>query len=400
MPEVQEIISTWLPRLDIGSQDRSLAILYLSITLLVAISSTRSRTTRTLLLWTLAQVIRLSAFLTYLAFEQPELQAIGVGLAVTAAVIELSALCRYLSERLYLERALILWISAGTLIIAAPLISEELPPLSENLLFSALVFVILPGSTMITLTNSTQARSTGFRILVLGFLIQVFLGAVLVTITSPITTPNMIAPATNWFSENARILFALALFLQISGFFIEIQRNLLSARRYRKRFDPQTGFLKPHAFNEEAKITIARCRRLGKPVSLMLVTVYQDPEKRSVHKTDGLLELAKIITSTMRQHDYCTKTDHGDYVILLPFSNSAGAQAAASRLLRSTQVAMMTREKPDPSFAIQISTVEIPSSHGEVDSAIEVARRALYESDPSVDIVPLTESSFRIAESQ
>ncbi|MCG5216313.1 GGDEF domain-containing protein [Streptosporangium sp. KLBMP 9127] len=116
-----------------------------------------------------------------------------------------------------------------------------------------------------------------------------------------------------------------------------LQRSLLHAQlQAAARTDPKTGLLNAAAWQREADTEIARARRTGDPLALLIIDI--DHFKR-VNDTYGhlagdhvLVEVAGVLRSQIREYDRVGRFGGEEFVVLLPGADMTEARRVAERL--------------------------------------------------------------------
>ncbi|MGE4294709.1 MAG: diguanylate cyclase [Campylobacterales bacterium] len=143
--------------------------------------------------------------------------------------------------------------------------------------------------------------------------------------------------------------------------------------------DPLTGLFNRQIFNELLRREIARAKRHGDPLSLLVLDI--DHFKR-VNDTfghlagDRVLEgLAKELTATLRTSDLLSRWGGEEFAVLLPHTDCEGARQAAEKLRQAVE----TCEFEGPGrITISIGAATWQTGE-EMDAFFDRADRALYE---------------------
>ncbi|MFC3225918.1 diguanylate cyclase [Marinibaculum pumilum] len=146
--------------------------------------------------------------------------------------------------------------------------------------------------------------------------------------------------------------------------------------------DPLTGLRNRRAFLELAEHEIARARRDGTNLSVLMIDI--DHFKR-VNDTYGhaagdevIRNIAQLIRSLSREADIVARFGGEEFVILLPNCRYADARAFGERL--RAQVADNATRHGDASITVTVSVgcVEFKPQSTDLDTAIDSADHALY----------------------
>jgi diguanylate cyclase (GGDEF)-like protein len=146
------------------------------------------------------------------------------------------------------------------------------------------------------------------------------------------------------------------------------------------RTDALTGLLNRRGFETQMAFGLAMARRSGRPLSLITVDV--DHFKR-VNDTYGheagdevLRRLAHTLEERLRGSDVVARLGGEEFVVLLPDTDLAGAQAIAQALIKTIA------EQRDPVVGTITVSAGVASMRGLQDNGTDILRRgdaALYE---------------------
>ena len=146
------------------------------------------------------------------------------------------------------------------------------------------------------------------------------------------------------------------------------------------RTDALTGLLNRRGFETQMAFGLAMARRSGRPLSLITVDV--DHFKR-VNDTYGheagdevLRRLARTLEERLRSSDVVARLGGEEFVVLLPDTDLAGAQAIAQALVQAMA------EQQDPVVGTITVSAGVASMRGMQDNGTDMLRRgdsALYE---------------------
>jgi diguanylate cyclase (GGDEF)-like protein len=130
-------------------------------------------------------------------------------------------------------------------------------------------------------------------------------------------------------SEQARALQALV---------DDVTPAIGNARRFLRteqlaKVDDMTGLRNHRAYAEELDREIARCRRTGRPLSLVIVNVEPDPaSRRRQGEGSEVWELACLLTDVTRATDVVCRREKSEFAFLLPETSAAAAGTFLARL--------------------------------------------------------------------
>jgi len=148
------------------------------------------------------------------------------------------------------------------------------------------------------------------------------------------------------------------------------------------RLDVLTGIANRRQLEEQAAIEVERCRRFGRPLSLLVIDV--DHFKR-VNDNHGhavgdevLRVLADLCRRQMRQTDLFARMGGEEFVALLPETEIEDATVLAERLRRVVADAPLVRDEVALHVTISIGIARCDRSEGSWERMLAAADRALY----------------------
>jgi diguanylate cyclase (GGDEF)-like protein len=159
-----------------------------------------------------------------------------------------------------------------------------------------------------------------------------------------------------------------------------VQHSFEFAERAREvRLDPVTGLATGLALGERLESEIARARRAGEPMSLVLFEIddYIELTERDEREAERALTAVSGILKEGRASDVQFRLDGGEFAVLMPGTDRSGAEIAAIRLAWS----IATTTGPDP---ITVTTGIAQTGEGDVYSFITAAQMALGEAKAAV----------------
>ncbi len=151
---------------------------------------------------------------------------------------------------------------------------------------------------------------------------------------------------------------------------------LAQARRFsdvesRVLVDPATGVPNRRGYEVELAREVARARRTGRPLSLILFSVGNGTMSTSGSDGGGVAALVDRLTRTARTTDVACRRDQRQVAVLLPETQRAGAERFASRLRAGTQHALDGGSQP--TFAVGIAEWRPSESIEELDARAAAA---------------------------
>jgi len=163
-----------------------------------------------------------------------------------------------------------------------------------------------------------------------------------------------------------------------------LQRSLLHAQlKAQARTDPKTGVLNAGAWQGEATLAIARARRRGEPLAVLLADL--DHFKR-VNDTHGHLigdEVLKALAADMRQQvresDLVGRFGGEEFAIILADTTADDACFVADRIRRGAGVVKVLAEDTIVGVTVSIGVAALGSHGDELFELLAAADLALYE---------------------
>lgn len=157
------------------------------------------------------------------------------------------------------------------------------------------------------------------------------------------------------------------------------------------RHDPLTGLSNRRHFDEMKETEFRRAKRLGQPLSLLVCDIDHFKRFNDAHGhalgDECLRAVAQAIKSAVRRAgDIVARIGGEEFVVLLPSTDAAAAQAMAERILESVESARIVHGDSDISehVTLSIGLASMASSTVEsFDALFALADRALYRSKAS-----------------
>ena len=138
--------------------------------------------------------------------------------------------------------------------------------------------------------------------------------------------------AAEWFA-----VFAAALAATLAYLLLHRERAEAETARL-MTLDPLTGAYNRRTFHETAERELARARRAGKPLSMVLLDI---DHFRAVNEKHGhvvgdevLARFADLVRDALRREDMLVRFGGGEFLVLLPEVDGPGAVVVAGRIRR------------------------------------------------------------------
>lgn len=171
--------------------------------------------------------------------------------------------------------------------------------------------------------------------------------------------------------------------LLIAGLLIRALRDHVSHLMVRlsdaARTDPLTDLLNRRGFEECFDLELARARRGGRPLSILLGDVdhFKKVNDRLGHEAgdNALRSLSAVVEASRREIDTAARIGGEEFALLLPETNERGADKFAGRLRAAVRAAFA--EQPVP-LTISFGIATFPT-HGKTrESLLRAGDQALY----------------------
>lgn len=177
------------------------------------------------------------------------------------------------------------------------------------------------------------------------------------------------------------VVAAVDYMLNISGELVAptiVEQDALDLLEHRSVTDPLTGLFNRFHFDATMKREIARCRRYGVPLSLLLVDVdkLKNINDRWGHQAGdrALTRVAAAVQKSLRSTDIAARIGGDEFAIILPDTDAVAGLIVATRIRRNLV------ELTSSTVTMSGGLVELPRDVSEASVAhlMLVADHALY----------------------
>jgi diguanylate cyclase (GGDEF)-like protein len=177
------------------------------------------------------------------------------------------------------------------------------------------------------------------------------------------------------------VVAAVDYMLNISGELVAptiVEHEVLELLEHRSVTDPLTGLFNRYHFDATMKREIARCRRYGVPLSLLLVDVdrLKNINDRWGHQAGdrALSRVATAIQKSLRSTDIAARIGGDEFAITLPDTDAVAGLIVATRIRRNLV------ELTSSTVTMSGGLVELPRESAQASPAhlMLVADHALY----------------------
>jgi diguanylate cyclase (GGDEF)-like protein len=304
--------------------------------------------------WSSSLVVRAVAFGLIAFATEPQAGALALGLGMVALSITLQAGALFT----YAKRQLPAWVHSAVVAGVALPIQFLGNDASGAALFGGVVLgILLAGVAVVAWQLQPPAGSRARGILVTCFaaaaavLILRGLGAAFVA-----DAAAAMARPTGFAALVSLATFAAAIGASLAFLLLQKERAEGEVQRL-ATMDPLTGAYNRRTFHEIAERELARARRAGQPLSIVMVDV---DGFRAVNDKHGqkvgdevLQRFADLLRSALRKEDMVVRYGGDEFVVLLPEVPGPGAGVVAGRIRRAVAAAPI--EAGGQSFAITAS---------------------------------------------
>jgi diguanylate cyclase (GGDEF)-like protein len=285
--------------------------------------------------WATSLVVRAIALAALAGVGEPQSGALAVGTGLIALSITLQAAALVS----YARRQLPTWIHTAVLAgVALPMQLVANDPAGAMLFGGVVVGILLLGVTVIA-WQLQATRSRARAILVASYaaagFVLAFRGIGAVFVVDPIAT--LLRP-TGFSAIAALAVFAAAIGGTLAFLLLQKERAEGEAQRL-ATIDPLTGAYNRRTFHEIAEREMARARRAGQPLSIVMLDIdnFRAVNDKHGHKVgdEVLARFADVVRSALRKEDMIVRYGGEEFVVLLPEVPGPGAVVVAGRIRRA-----------------------------------------------------------------
>lgn len=292
--------------------------------------------------WIVALAVRAGAFGI---FASEGLAADPGTVVLAVALIGLSLTLQAASLLAFGKRVLPHWVHSGVLAgLCVPFALLAGDPASRWI-FGGVAF----GAVLLVLTAiAAQLRapmSQGTRALLIG---SFALGAVVLfarAFEAFFSPPPAFDTPTAWQTANAFGLFAAVLASSCSYLLLHKERADAAAARLAS-LDPLTGAYNRGTFHATAERELARARRAGQPLSIILLDIdhFRGVNEQYGHRVgdEVLKAVASTILEQLRKEDLLVRYGGEEFCVMLPNIPGPGAVVVAGRIRKAVETAALS----------------------------------------------------------
>ncbi|MBP2310945.1 diguanylate cyclase [Azospirillum soli] len=166
--------------------------------------------------------------------------------------------------------------------------------------------------------------------------------------------------------------------LKAGGRITEMHRQLLE----QAHTDPLTGAANRRFFLERAQEEIARSRRYGHPLSVLMTDIDHFKRINDTHGhaagDEALKRFANLLRDDLRPSDLIGRYGGEEFVVLLPETELADAPAVAERLRAKVEGAELVHDGISFHMTVSIGVAAVDLRDGMIEAALNEADAALY----------------------
>jgi diguanylate cyclase (GGDEF)-like protein len=287
--------------------------------------------------------------------------AIGVepragALAISGGLLALSMTLQAGSLLAHEGRRLPTWVHTAVMAgvaVPLPLLAADA---ADTILFGGLVYgtlLVVLAALASQLRAASAVRGMGYGLLITcfsaGAVVFFIRGLAAVFSAEPMAAFN--APTA---FQAGTFVFCAAIAISSSFAFLLLHKERAEYEAMRlATLDPLTGAYNRRVFHEIAERELARARRAGQPLSIIILDI---DHFRAVNEKHGnrvgdevLTQFAAVLRGALRQEDMLVRYGGEEFLVLLPEVPGPGAVVVAGRLRKAAE-----------SAKIQIGQLDIP----------------------------------------
>lgn len=174
----------------------------------------------------------------------------------------------------------------------------------------------------------------------------------------------------------------ITVMLMSLGFALMIVDQLASELNRLATLDALTGIGNRRVFYARAETELARCRRKGTPLSVLMIDLdrFKSINDALGHAAgdDTLRRFAALVDPQLRDYDFFARLGGEEFAVLLPDATEEVALAIAERLRELTEAERL----PSPGFpvptTVSIGAAQLQPHERSVDEIMQRADQALY----------------------
>lgn len=184
--------------------------------------------------------------------------------------------------------------------------------------------------------------------------------------------------APNWVQSAYTLSYSLAVLMLTVGLALMASERVRESFQFQATHDMLTGALNRRAALDALARELARSQRYQRPFAVLMLDLdhFKAVNDRHGHQVgDQVLQrFVQRVSATLRPNDVLGRFGGEEFVVMLPETNDASAQATAERVRQAVR-------QPDaalPTVSVSIGLTDWQTHDRSVDALIERSDRALY----------------------
>ncbi|HEV7913704.1 MAG TPA: GGDEF domain-containing protein, partial [Albitalea sp.] len=203
----------------------------------------------------------------------------------------------------------------------------------------------------------------------------------LAALLHPDTIVSTITANSSLNAGSAIVYQVVALTFQLTLVALVVSRFVAELREA-SRYDPLTGLLNRRAFDEALDAEVQRSRRRSEPFSVLMLDAdhFKDINDRDGHAAGdrALQHLGTLLAAHMRDIDRVCRYGGEEFVVLLPGTTRADAQATAERLREKVEALPPRWQERALRLTVSIGVSQWQGADDDVAALLARADAALY----------------------
>ncbi len=286
--------------------------------------------------WSASLAVRALAFALFAPKAGPHegVLAIASGLLALSLTLQAGALLAFA------RRSLPSWVHTAVIACVAVPFALLAGDTGAAILFGGLVFGTLLSGLAILAWQIRQPGAGAPRLLIASCYAMAAFACYLRGVGSLFAADPSLAFVTPSGFQAATFLAATGAALASTYAFLLLHKARADAEATRlATMDPLTGTYNRRTFHEIAERELARARRAGQPLSIIMLDIdhFRAVNEKHGHRVgDALLQrLAEVLRSALRQEDMVVRFGGEEFVVLLPEVPGPGAVVVAGRIRKA-----------------------------------------------------------------
>jgi len=179
------------------------------------------------------------------------------------------------------------------------------------------------------------------------------------------------------------VVIVFAMFSTLARFYVGSVLRAEKRLHLQATRDPLTGLFNRRHFHALADHVVARSRRAGDPVSLIIADVDDFKRINDARGHDAgdkvLVHVGELLKNVCRDQDVIARWGGEEFLILLPDTDAAGAAAAAERMRQGAEASAVPHAAGDIRCTLSFGATTLRAGES-LEDAVARADRAMYRS--------------------